>query len=78
MMIDNKRFEKLEEMVFRMDAKIDEMNKAMTGDDFGNNGYADRISRIEKKQKTGDRFRWTILGGVAVISAIIGFLIKNF
>ena len=73
---DDKRFEKLEEAVNKMTVKLDDIHKAMTGDEYGNRGYSHRIFRLETKQKASEKLKWTIAGGAAVISAIVGFLIK--
>jgi uncharacterized coiled-coil DUF342 family protein len=73
---EKERIDKLEAMFYEMNAKVDDIHKAMIGDDYGNNGYSHRIKRLEQKQKAVERYEWMILGGAAVISALVGFLTK--
>ncbi len=72
----NQRIEKLEKMFSEMNSKVIDIHKALIGDNYGNNGYIDRIQKLEKNQRKYEKIKWMIIGGSAVLSAIVGFLSK--
>lgn len=56
--------------------KVEDIHKAMIGDNYGNNGYSHRITRLEKFCKRWERMMWMVAGGAGVISIIINLIWK--
>ena len=67
--MDEKRLDNIE-------MKVNDMHKALIGDNYGNNGYQHRINRLEKFCRKWEQMMWMVAGGAAVISVIINIIWK--
>ena len=63
-----------EERLKNLEDKVDEIHKALTGDEYGNEGYKQWRMRVNKFMESGMKIIWMIAGGAAVVSIVINVI----
>ena len=67
--IDNDRFERLEK-------QVSEMHKALVGDSYGNEGFIDRIKKLEDFQEQQKKILWIATGAAGTVSLIVNVVFQ--
>ena len=63
-----------EKRIENIEIKLEEIHKALIGDEYGNNGYMHRISRLEKAVKAINIRVYMAIGGMAVITFLANLI----
>jgi len=66
----------MEEKLNNIEQKVDRIEKALLGDDFGNEGYMQRLQDIEKHVEENKQRMWTERGIIISLSAIWALVVK--
>lgn len=66
----------MEERLSNIEKKLDRIENALLGDDFGNVGYMQRIEDVEQHIEENKKRIWTERGIVIGLSAIWALVVK--